>query len=88
VATFSAVKPTTAGNSNTLTASDGTLAGATSNPFTVNPGTGTQLSVSAPTSAEAGSAVTVTVTALDKFGNTGGRKGNVRTAAGEGIQPS
>jgi hypothetical protein len=36
VATFSAIKPTTAGTGNTLTASDGGLAGASSGPFTVN----------------------------------------------------
>ena len=37
VATFSAIDPTTASGSNTLTAGDGSLAGATSNPFTVMP---------------------------------------------------
>src|SRR5262249_26423027 len=37
VATFSNIDPTTAGTSNTLSASDGSLTGATSNPFTANP---------------------------------------------------
>jgi hypothetical protein len=84
VATFSNIDPITAGTSKTLTASDGTLTGATSNPFTVNPGPAAQFIISAPTSAEAGSAVTVTVTALDKFGNTAtGYTGTVKFSSSD-----
>ena len=39
VATFSAIKPTTVGTANTLTASDGSLTGATSSSFTVTAAT-------------------------------------------------
>jgi hypothetical protein len=43
VATFSNVKPVTAGTGNTLTASDGAITGATSSAFTVNAATATKL---------------------------------------------
>jgi hypothetical protein len=70
VATFSNLVPTKAGTF-TLSASDGTLTGATSNNFTVNPGAATTLIVAGFTSpVTAGIASNFTVTAKDASGNT------------------
>ena len=74
VATFSAVDPTTAGTANTLTASDGALAGATSNPFTVtaasvNAGQSTVGASPASVTADGTTTSTVTVTLKDAYGN-------------------
>ncbi len=49
VATFSNLKPTTAGSGKTLTASDGSLTGATSSAFTVNPVTANAYKITANT---------------------------------------
>lgn len=57
-----------AGTGETLTATDGSISG-TSASFTVTGGAATTLSVTAPTSIQAGAHFTVTVTATDAFGN-------------------
>src|SRR5206468_4591866 len=63
VATFSAIKPTTAGTLRTLTAADGALAGTTSNPFTVNPTTANKLAFGVqPSTTTAGQSITPAVT--------------------------
>ena len=57
----------------------------TSNPFTVNPGTATHFTVSAPGSATAGAPINFTVTALDAFNNTAtGYLGTVRFLSTDG----
>jgi len=72
VATFSAVNPTTAGTANTLMAGDGSLAGATSNPFTVTAGALDHFAISTIASPQTvGIAITgVTLTAQDAYNNT------------------
>ncbi|MEI6607411.1 MAG: hypothetical protein WCP35_19030, partial [Verrucomicrobiota bacterium] len=71
VATFSAIQPTTAGNNKTLTASDGSLAGATSSTFTVNGAAATQLVfTSTAVSTWAGTASgAITVQRQDQYNN-------------------
>ena len=56
----------------------------TSNSFTVNPGSATHFTVSAPASATAGTPINFTVTALDAFNNTAtGYLGTVRFASND-----
>ncbi|MGD0744999.1 MAG: Ig-like domain repeat protein [Verrucomicrobiota bacterium] len=72
VATFSVIKPTTAGSANTLTASDGSLTGTNSSTFTVNATTATVLAFTTqPSGATAGSAFTgqPVVKTQDVYGN-------------------
>src|SRR4029077_2405448 len=75
--TFSATLKTA--GSQTITATDtATLAITGSAAVTLSAATATHFSVSAPSSATAGTALSVTVTALDQFGNTAtGYAGNV-----------
>ena len=73
VATFSVIKPMTAGSANTLTASDsenGGLAGATSSTFTVNAGTLDHFGFAAIGAQTAGTAFPITITAQDVNNNT------------------
>ena len=87
VATFSNLKPTTAGRANTLTASDGEgsgLTAATSSTFTVNPGAVSQLVMNPTTisSATAGTSVSssfTSITAKDAYGNVCGSGPNAFT---------
>jgi hypothetical protein len=70
VATFGTLTINTAGNGYTLAAGSGSLTGATSNAFNVTPPVATHFSVTGPSSATAGAAFTITVTALDANNNT------------------
>jgi hypothetical protein len=65
VATFSNLSINNPGNGYTLVASSGSLSSATSNAFNETAPSATHYTVTAPSSATAGSAFTVTVTALD-----------------------
>ncbi|HXI70589.1 MAG TPA: Ig-like domain repeat protein [Verrucomicrobiae bacterium] len=87
VATFNAIKPTTAGSANTLTASDGSLTGATSSTFTVNPAALDHFAISAISSPQtAGTAITsITLTAQDIFNNTTNYTGTVTYSGTAGI---
>ena len=72
IATFTLVKPTTAGSANTLTATDGTRS-VTSGAFTVSAGPASRLSFEGqPAPVTAGEAISpaVTVRVRDSFGNT------------------
>ncbi len=70
VATFSSVSANLVGTGDTLVASSGSL-NVTSSSFNVTPGAAVSLQVSGfPSSVTAGSSGTVTITALDAFGNT------------------
>ena len=71
VATFTGIYPTTAGSANTLTASDGSLTGATSGSFTVNAAAASKLVItSSAVSTTAGVASSaITVQRQDQFGN-------------------
>ena len=90
LATFSNLVLDTSG-SYTIKAS-GTLTAATSNSFTVNPAAATHLAVTGfPNPATAGSAGSVTVTALDAFGNTAtGYTGtvNITSSDGQAVLPA
>ena len=77
VATFSNLSISEAGNGYTLTASDGSLTSGTSTTFSIIPGTATSppgaathLLVTVSPETTAGSTISLTVTALDAFGNT------------------
>ena len=73
VATFSGCSITTAGTTYTLTATDGTLGSATSQPFNVLPAAASQLAFTAwPSGATGGAAFSTqpVVTVKDTFGNT------------------
>jgi hypothetical protein len=71
VATFSAMAPTAAGGATTLTASDGSLTGATSSPFTVNAAAASQLIyTSAPVTTTVDvPSTSITVQRQDQYGN-------------------
>jgi hypothetical protein len=69
IATFSTLSIQKAGTY-TLGASSTGLTGATSNSFVINPGAASTLSITAPGTVFAGTPFTITVTALDQFGNT------------------
>ena len=71
MAQFSGCSISKPGNGYTLVATDGTLLSATSNPFNISAAVLTSFSVvPSTTTPTAGSAFTVTITALDQSGNT------------------
>jgi len=65
VATFSTLSINNPGNGYTLTAGSGALTGATSNGFNITPAVATHFSVTGPSSSTAGTAFSITVSALD-----------------------
>jgi hypothetical protein len=69
IATFSNLSLNKSSTGYTLTADDGSLTGATSNPFTINAAAATSLTLAAPSSINVGIAFSLTVTAFDQFGN-------------------
>ena len=71
VATFNALNPIVAGGAIMLTASDGALTGATSNPFTVNPAAASRLAFTTqPVGTTNGATLTAVVVQLqDQFSN-------------------
>jgi large repetitive protein len=86
VATFNGLSINKVGTGYTLTAtSSPSYTAATSNTFNITPGAATQLTVSAPAAATAGTPFNVTVTALDAAGNTAtGYSGTVHFTSTDG----
>ena len=85
VATFSTLAINKVGTGYTLSASDGSLTGATSSSFNITPGVATQMAFGVqPTNTAAGASITpaVTVQVLDQYGNLTADTSSVTIAIG------